>query len=82
MSKQPMKKILRVGVIQGGRIVEEKLVPQEEEPTERTAAEHGEFIAAIEGNGEPMVRCKQALGVQRILEGIYESAQAGAEVKV
>ena len=62
-------------------IVEEKLV-QEEEPADRTAAEHGEFIAAIEGNGEPMVRFRQALGVQRILVGIYESAQAGAEVKV
>jgi TonB family protein len=33
MSKQPMKKILRVGVIQGGRIVEEKLVRKREDVT-------------------------------------------------
>jgi predicted dehydrogenase len=63
-------------------IVEEKLVPEGEEPVDRTAAEHEEFIAAIEGKGEPVVRFKEALGVQRILGGIYASAEAGAEVKV
>ena len=60
----------------------EKLVPEGEEPVDRTAAEHEEFIAAIEGKGEPVVRFKEALGVQRILGGIYASAEAGAEVKV
>jgi predicted dehydrogenase len=63
-------------------IVEEKLVPEGEEPVDRTAAEHEEFIAAIGGKGEPVVRFKEALGVQRILAGIYASAEAGAEVKV
>ena len=33
MSKQPMKKILRVGVIQGGRIVEEKLERKRQDVT-------------------------------------------------
>jgi len=63
-------------------IVEEKLIPEEAEPADRTVAEHEEFIAAIEGDGEPMVRFKEALRVQRILVGIYESAEAGAEVQV
>ena len=49
---------------------------------DRTAAEQEEFIAAIEGKGEPVVRFKEALGVQRILVGIYASAEVGAEVKV
>ena len=62
-------------------IILEKL-SVEEGPTDRTAAEHEEFIAAIGGSGEPQVSFKEALSVQRILVGIYRPAEASAEVEV
>jgi len=54
----------------------------EPEPEDRTVAEHAEFVAAIRGEGEPQVRFAEALAVQRILVGIYESAAQGREVRV
>lgn len=64
----------------------EKIVPLdlevEPEPQNRTVAEHEEFIAAIQGRGEPVVRFREALVVQRILAGIYASAAQGSEVRV
>jgi predicted dehydrogenase len=54
----------------------------EPEPGDRTVAEHEEFAAAIRGQGEPQVRFKEALAVQRILAGIYESAAQGREVRI
>ncbi|MBI2502376.1 MAG: Gfo/Idh/MocA family oxidoreductase [Candidatus Latescibacteria bacterium] len=54
----------------------------EAEVEDRTAAEHQEFVAAIRGVGEPQVRFAEALAVQRILVGIYESSAQGREVRV
>ncbi|MSR81506.1 MAG: Gfo/Idh/MocA family oxidoreductase [Candidatus Latescibacteria bacterium] len=63
-----------------------EIVPHELEveadPENYTAAEHEEFVAAIRGAGEPQVRFAEALAVQRILVGIYESAAQGREVRV
>ena len=50
------------------------------EPADRTQAEHEAFVAAIRGERAPEVSWREALGVQRILAGIYASAEAGAEV--
>jgi predicted dehydrogenase len=54
----------------------------EPEVEDRTAAEHEEFVAAIQGKGEPQVRFAEALAVQRILVGIYESAAQGRELRI
>lgn len=75
---------------EGNRTVElerkSEIVPCELEvepdPEDRTAAEHEEFVAAIRGAGEPQVRFAEALAVQRILVGIYESAAQGREVRI
>lgn len=75
---------------EGSRTVElekkSEIVPHEleveSEPEDRTVAEHEEFVAAIRGQGEPQVRFAEALAVQRILGGIYESAAQGREVRV
>lgn len=52
------------------------------EPADRTQAEHEAFVAAIRGERAPEVSWREALGVQRILAGIYASAEAGAEVRL
>ena len=44
--------------------------------------QHEVFVDAIQGKGEPMVRFREALAVQRILSGFYQSADEGAEVRV
>ena len=44
--------------------------------------EHMEFIEVIQGQGRPLVTFREALVVQRILAGLYESAEQGREVKV
>ncbi len=75
---------------EGSAIVElekkSEIVPHqlkvEPDPEDRTVAEHAEFVAAIRGEGEPQVRFAEALAVQRILVGIYESAAQGREVRV
>ena len=45
-------------------------------------AQHREFVAAIRESGEPLVRFREAVNVQRILVGMYESAERGEEVSV
>ena len=64
----------------------EKTIPieleSEPEPENHTIAEHQEFVAAIQGKREPIVTFEEALVVQRILVGIYESAEKGGEVRV
>ena len=65
----------------GGEIEEEPL-EFPEEPGNLYQAEHEEFLAAIAGRGEPLVRFWEALAMQKILTGIYESAEAGAEVRL
>ncbi|MCC7262371.1 MAG: Gfo/Idh/MocA family oxidoreductase [Candidatus Latescibacteria bacterium] len=75
---------------EGSAIVElerkSEIVPHElaadPDPQDRTVAEHAEFVAAIRGQGEAQVRFAEALAVQRILVGIYESAAQGREVRV
>ncbi|MBT6144424.1 MAG: Gfo/Idh/MocA family oxidoreductase [Gemmatimonadetes bacterium] len=52
------------------------------EPESRTMAEHIAFIDAIRGRSEPAVSWREALGVQRLLNAIYDSAQAGVEVRL
>ena len=52
------------------------------EPESRTAAEHQAFIDAIRGRVEPAVSWREALGVQRLLNAMYESSEAGAEVRL
>jgi predicted dehydrogenase len=53
-----------------------------DEPDDRTRAEHEAFLAAIRGQREPVVSWREALGVQRILSAIYESAERGEEVRL
>ena len=75
---------------EGSRMVElekkSEIIPLElavePDPEDRTVAEHEEFVAAIQGKGEPQVRFAEALAVQRILVGIYESAAQGREVRI
>lgn len=52
------------------------------EPEHAVRQEHVEFVAAIQGRGTPIVTFREALVVQRILVGLYESAERGVEVKV
>ena len=44
--------------------------------------EHVEFIDAIKGNGRPIVTFREALAVQKILVGVYDSAERGEEVRL
>lgn len=68
----------------------DKIVPVElesaPEPEDATAEEHREFIAAINGRGQgqatPIVTFEEALTVQRILVGVYDSAARGEEVRL
>jgi predicted dehydrogenase len=48
----------------------------------RTPAEHVAFLAAIRGNMAPAVSWREALWVQRLLNAMYESAEAGEEVRL
>ncbi|MBM3265647.1 MAG: Gfo/Idh/MocA family oxidoreductase [candidate division Zixibacteria bacterium] len=49
---------------------------------EGTRQEHEEFIRAIRGEGTPMVTFHQALTVQKILCGLYESAAQDREIRL
>ena len=40
------------------------------------------FINAILGKEEPLVKVEEALAVQRILDGIYASCETGKEVRI
>ena len=42
--------------------------------------EQDQWLAALEGKGEPLVKPEQAFVVTQILEGIYKSAESGKEV--
>jgi len=44
--------------------------------------EHVEFLDVIKGKGRPIVTFREALAVQKILVGVYESAERGEEVKL
>jgi predicted dehydrogenase len=57
-------------------------LPAPPEPEDATLAQHEEFVAAIQGRGEPLVRFREALVVQRLLMGVYASERSGAEVRV
>lgn len=52
------------------------------EPESRTRQEHVAFLAAIRGQAEPAVSWREATGVQRLLNAMYESAETGAEVQL
>lgn len=52
------------------------------EPESRTQQEHVAFLAAMRGDAEPAVSWREALGVQRLLNAMYESAAQGAEVRL
>lgn len=60
------------------------IIPQDfDEETgwgDHTRLEHEEFIAAIQGKGQPIVTFREALNVHRIMTGLYESAEQGREV--
>lgn len=43
-------------------------------------AEQDQWLAALEGKGEPLVKPEQAFVVTQILEAIYKSAETGKEV--
>ena len=62
--------------------IEEEPLGFAEEPGNLYQAEHEEFLAAMAGRGAPLVRFSEALAMQKILMGIYESAEAGAEVRL
>ncbi|HJP32999.1 MAG: Gfo/Idh/MocA family oxidoreductase [Candidatus Latescibacteria bacterium] len=53
-----------------------------EEPENRTQAEHVAFIDVIRGRSSTVVTWDEAISVQRLVNGIYESAEAGAEVRL
>jgi predicted dehydrogenase len=52
------------------------------EPENQTQAEHEAFLCAMQGEEEPAVSWREATGVQRLLNAIYESAEAGVEVRL
>lgn len=52
----------------------------EPDPGNAYRREHVEFVEAIRGRGEPIVTFREAVAVQRILNGLYESAEIGSEV--
>jgi predicted dehydrogenase len=51
-------------------------------PVEGHAAEIVHFVSCIRGESECMVKTSQVLDVQAILDGIYESARTGREVRL
>lgn len=65
-----------------GREVDPVELEHEPEPANAVLQEHVEFLAAIQGHGTPVVTFREALVVQRILVGLYESAERGGEVRV
>ena len=66
---------------EGKEIVLFELEP-EPEVDDTTAAESRGFIAAIQGQAEPLVTIEEALLVQRLLVGLYDSAATGEEVRL
>ncbi len=54
----------------------------DDEPENRTMAQHTAFLRALRGDTPPAVSWREAIGVQRILNAMYESAESGAEVRL
>ena len=53
-----------------------------EEQDHRTLAEHKNFLAAMDGAAVSLVTLDEAINVQRIIDGIYRSAETGREVRL
>ena len=58
------------------------VLEHEPEHEKRQVEQHRVFVEAMKGNVEPAVSFDEAIAVQKILNGVYESAAAGAEVRV
>jgi predicted dehydrogenase len=57
-------------------------LPATAPPADATLTEHQEFVGAMQGRPAPLVSFREALVVQRLLLGVYESAATGREVRV
>ena len=40
------------------------------------------FLECIEGKAEPLVKPEESLNVQRIIDGLYASAESGQAVEI
>ncbi len=58
------------------------LLEHEPEPENRQVEQHRAFVEAIKGNASPVVSFEEAIAVQKIVNGVYESAESGAEVGI
>ena len=63
------------------RIIALKL-EHEPEHENRLVEQHKVFLDAINGEREPVVTFQEAVEVQKIINGVYESAESGAEVRL
>ena len=68
--------------LEEGREVVPYVLDCEPDPGNAYRREHLEFVEAIQSRGEPLVTFREALIVQRMLNGLYESAACGREVAV
>ncbi len=64
----------------------EKVTPlvleHEPEHEKRQVEQHRVFVEAMKGNMDPAVSFDEAIAVQKIVNGVYESATTGAEVRL
>ena len=58
------------------------ILEHEPEHENRQAEQHRVFVEAMRGNMDPAVSFDEAIAVQKIVNGVYESATTGAEVRV
>ncbi len=58
------------------------ILEHEPEHEDRQVEQHRMFVEAMKGNMDPAVSFDEAIAVQKIVNGVYESATTGAEVRV
>lgn len=63
----------------GYQVIQNPAAPQPAHPVDSRVRN---FVNAILGRETPLVTVKQSLAVQRILDGLYQSAQTGDEIKL
>lgn len=63
-------------------LVKPLILQHEPEHQQRQVEQHRVFVEAMKGRMEPAVSFDEAIAVQKIVNGIYDSASAGTEVRV
>ena len=62
--------------------VRQLILEHEPEHDKRQVEQHRVFVEAMKGNMDPAVSFDEAIAVQKIVNGVYESATTGAEVRL